>query len=333
MPFTRREFSTLTLSAAAIAAIGPAANLFARRAGSVRMFFEWKEIAPGAKVAFGQGGNALIVSHGGRSLLIDCKNPGLGATLLREAESFGSPIRLVINTHHHRDHTGGNSAFTKSAVLLAQANAKERILAQVEGMLGSVPGILRQLEGGEQPAPAEVIDEVKAFIDSIGEIKPEDFVPTRLVDQRMEADKFEGLEIHYHHIGNGHTDNDLIIFLPSLNVVHMGDLLFHNNWPFIDLSANATTIGWQESLRRTIEICNEKTIVIPGHGEITDVNGLAAQIEFFNKIREVVRHAKDVEGMSKEEAMNLEPGAFAHYGLKQIKPRTLGAIYDELVLR
>ncbi len=328
---SRRQFNSLTLSAAAIAAMGPAARLFARRAPEIpATLFDWKEAAGGARVAFGQGGNALLVTTKGQSLLIDCKHPGLGATLRREAEAFGSPLKMVVNTHHHGDHSGGNTAFTKDLPLVAHAKAKPRIVEQAEGVLGRVSGVLKELEGGDAPASSQVIDEVKAFVDSIANIKSEDFAPTRLIDQRMEADKFGELEIQFHHVGPGHTDNDLVTFFPSLNLVHMGDLLFHKNYPFIDLSAGATTIGWQESLREIVKMCDAQTVVIPGHGEITDIMGLRKQDEFFDKIREVVRHAKEVESMTKEEVMKLTPGAFKGYGFEQIRSRTLGAVFDEM---
>lgn len=330
---SRREFNALTLSAAAIAVIGPGAGLFARRAPEVARatLFEWKETVGGARVAFGQGGNALLVTSKGQSLLIDCKNPGLGATLRREAEAFGAPLKMVINSHHHGDHSGGNSAFTKDIPLVAHAKAKPRIVAQTEEMLGRAQRVLKDLEAADHPASKEVIEEVRAFVDSVAGFKGEEFAPTRLIDQRMEADKFGELEIQFHHIGAGHTDNDLVTYFPSLNLVHMGDLLFHKRYPLIDLSAGATTIGWQESVREIIKMCDATTVVIPGHGEITDVSGLEAQVGFFDKIREVVRHAKDVESMTKEEVMKLTPGAFEGYGVEQIRPRTLGAVYDEMV--
>lgn len=330
---SRRQFNTLSLSAATLAALGPAAGLFARRAPEVAnaaTLFEWKPTVGGCIVAFGQGGNALVVFSEKQAMLIDCKHPGLGATLRREAEAFGAPIKLLVNTHHHGDHSGGNTAFTKDMPLIAHANGKPRVLKQAEEMLGRAARILKGIEEGEKPAPKQAIDEIKAFIGSIASVKAEDFAPSRTIDQRLESDKFGGLEVQYHHVGPGHTDNDLIVFFPSLNLVHMGDLLFHNNWPFIDLDAGADTFGWQESLRETLSMIDAKTAVIPGHGEITDRAGIEKQIEFFTKIREMVRHATKVEGMTRDEVVKLEPGAFKDHGLTQIRERTLGAIYDEL---
>lgn len=328
--FSRRHFNSILLTGLAGSMVAPA-RLLARAPEPVAAtFFEWKAAAGSAQVAVGRGGNALLVTSGKESLLIDCKNPGLGATLRREAEAFGARLRTLVNTHHHGDHTGGNSAFAKDMPVIAHANAKARIEAQTQEMLGRAERTLKGLQEGDKPAPQSVIDEVKAFIDTIASIKASDFAPTRLIDQRMEADKFNGLEVQYHHIGAGHTDNDLVVFFPSLNLIHMGDLLFHRNYPFIDLTAGATTIGWQNSLREAIKLCDGKTVVVPGHGDLTDVTGLTMQIEFFDKIRDVVRHAKDVESMTKEEVMALKPGAFEGYGLEQIRPRTLGAIFDEL---
>ncbi len=329
MPLTRRRFNALALTAFAGSIAGPM-RLLARADAPAKYLFDWRPTVGSCSVAFGQGGNALLVFSGKEAMLIDCKNPGLGATLRREGEALGAPIRLLVNTHHHGDHSGGNPAFTKDVPLIAHAAAKPRLISQAEEMLGRAARIVKQLQESDPPAPAEAIDEAKAFVDSIGTIKAEDFAPTRAIDQRMEGDKFGEIEVQYHHIGPGHTDNDLVVYFPSLNLVHMGDLLFHNNWPFIDLAAGATTVGWQTSLREIMAMIDDTTTVIPGHGEITGKAALQQQIEFFDKVRDVVRHAKGVEGMTRDEAAKLQPGAFAAYGLTQIRERTLTAIYDEL---
>jgi glyoxylase-like metal-dependent hydrolase (beta-lactamase superfamily II) len=329
MPLSRREFSTLSLSAAALAALGPAARVFARRREAAGGLFSWVDV-PGGKVTMEQGGNALVLSAGRFSVLVDCKNPGLGATLRLEAEALGAPIGLVINTHHHGDHSGGNPAFTKDRPLIAHARATPRLLAQAEEMLGRVQRVRKGLEEGDPRAPQAVIDEVKAFEDSIGSLPGDAFAPTRTVGDGTTTEVFGGIEMHLHHVGAGHTDNDLIVHVPSLNLIHTGDLLFHRRWCFIDRPAGATTVGWQSSLRAALALCDEKTVVIPGHGEITDRSGIQGQIDFFDRLREAVRHAKDVEGMTREEVEKLQVGAFADYGFAQFSGRALGAVFDEL---
>lgn len=347
MILSRRSFNSSGLAALAGLALGPALPGILRAAEPVgETLFDWKPIGEKAMVAFGQGGNALLIRAGEESILIDCKHAGLGTTLKREAEALIAPagapaggIRHVINTHHHRDHVGGNHAFTKGGIsLYAHTRAKQRILDQVEGLLGSVAGIIKGIEASEKPAPRQALDEIRAFADSIATVKAEDFAPNQMIDRVGEGDpsRFEymlnlgEIDAEVYHFGPAHTDNDLAIYIPSLNILHMGDLLFHKNHPFIDRSSGATTIGWQKFLGLVIEKCNAATVVIPGHGELTDVSGLKLQIEYFDKMREVVRYAKDVDGMTKEEAMKIEPGAFEGYGLTQIRPRTIAAIYEEL---
>lgn len=329
MQLSRRRFNTFTLAALAATGLGPAAAVLARRADEPTLF-DWKETVGGVKVAFGGGGNAMLLMSRGESLLVDCKNPGLGHTLRREAEAFGSPLKAVVNTHHHRDHVGGNSAFTKSANLIAHENARPRIVGQVEGMLGSVAATLRQLEQAQKPTPPRVIEEVKAFQESIANVRAEDFAPSTLIGKEMEPITVGSVEVRLHRFAPGHTDNDLVVFVPSLNLMHCGDLLFHKNHPFIDIPSGATTKGWQATLAKMIELCDDSTVVVPGHGELTDKTGLQLQIDYFDKMRQVVKHAKDVEGMTKDEVMKLQPGAFQDYGLTQILPRTLGGLYDEL---
>jgi len=237
---------------------------------------------------------------------------------------------MVVNSHHHRDHVGGNVSFTSHLPLLAHVNAKPRIQNQVEGMLGSVAGLLRQLEASEKPVPQKAMDEVRAFSNAIEHLEASEFVPNRLVEGELHTEKLGELEVHLYHFGAGHTDNDLVVFFPSLNLMHTGDLLFHKLHPFMDRPAGATSVGWQGSLKRMFDLCDENTVVIPGHGEITDRGALQGQIDYFDALRKAVRHAKDVESMTKEEVMKLKPGAVEGYGFEQMLPRALGVIYDEL---
>lgn len=331
MPLSRREFGGLGLAAFAGLVLAPARTSSARRADNASSFFEWKEAAGGAKAAFGQGGNSLLVMSRGQSLFIDTKNVGFGATLRREADAHGSPIRFTVNTHHHADHVGGNPAFKQTSTLIAHEKAKERIVNQVESMLGRVEGAVKAAQEGEKPAPQQVRDEVKAFAESIANVHAEDFAPTETVDGRDDSIKCGELDVKLFHYGPGHTDNDLVVFIPALNLLHMGDLLFHKRHPFIDREAGATTTGWQASVREAMKLCDAKTVIVPGHGDLTDRAGLRMQVDYFDKLRQIVRHAKDVDGMTREEVVTLESGAFEGYEFQQMWARVLGAVYDELV--
>src|SRR5579862_7016969 len=108
MTLDRRQFLASAGFAAAALAIRPRLGLAVP--DPVQTFFTWKPLSEDAWVGFGEGGNTLVLMGQSGSALIDCKNAPFGACLRREAEALGSAVKLVINTHHHADHTGGNHA-------------------------------------------------------------------------------------------------------------------------------------------------------------------------------------------------------------------------------
>jgi len=128
----RRRFSVATLAIAATPFILASAVKASRRAVADKTFFQWSKLGERVHFAEGGGGNVLYIPGDGESILIDCKNAGLGDTLKREAEALGPAIATTINTHHHGDHTGGNYAFSDSTELVAYKTAKPRIAAQME---------------------------------------------------------------------------------------------------------------------------------------------------------------------------------------------------------
>ncbi|MDX2114936.1 MAG: MBL fold metallo-hydrolase [Planctomycetota bacterium] len=328
MNMSRRSFSRLTLAVAAAGAAGPMRGALARRADEPGRYFDWVETAAGAKVATGGGGNVLLVMSRGESLLVDCKNPGLGATLRREAESYGSPLAAVVNTHHHRDHVGGNSAFAGDVPLWAHARSKERIEGQIEGLLQGGQQTLKQMEASEKPVPRAALEEARRFVEGIAGLQPSSFAPTKLVEAAEETVTLPGgLSARLVHFGPGHTDNDLVVHLPSLNMVHTGDLLFHKRHPFIDFPAGATIEGWKRSLKEINALCDEGTVVVPGHGDLTGRGALQEQADYFDAMIEIVEAAR-AQGKTREEVIALKPERFAGYGHEQLLPRVLGALFD-----
>ncbi len=335
MDLTRREFTTLALSAAAAAGTSPMALAQQKERPT---FFEWKPLANGAWAAFGGGGNAMVISNGIESMLIDCKNFALGDTLAREANAHGARLGTVINTHHHGDHSGGNSAFAPSMSVIAQKKASNRIVAgalrnidqakeagdtAVERMTSFVLNNAHSPGGGKQAAT-----DVRRFYEALPDLEAKSFAPTDTIEDELEL-RFGPLNVQLKHVGPGHTDNDLFVFVPELNILHTGDLLFHKLHPFIDMDAGASSAGWIRSCEAMMETCNADTVVVPGHGEITDRTGIAGQKEYFQRLRDAMAKAHQ-KGMSREEALEIELPIFKDYGFEQIKARTLGSVFDEM---
>ena len=342
MNLTRREFTTLAVAAAAGSALTPIALAAFEAPQSKRAkrgaFFDWRSVGDRARAGFGGGGNALVVASKNEAVLIDCKNFGFGPTLRNEAhEQFGA-LTAVINTHHHGDHSGGNHAFTDDLPLYAQQNAKERIVQNASRTLGRVraagdtaleryrsqlPGASKT-PGGAKRAASDLVTLFK----SINTLDAKQFAPTDTFDTTKEL-AVGGLTLQLHHIGPGHTDNDAFVFIPELNVLHTGDLLFYELHPFIDMGAGASSEGWMKNCDAMLELCDAATTVIPGHGEITDRSGIAGQKEYFQMVRNAMASAHK-EGKSRDEAIKIELPALADYGFEQIKERTFGSVYDEM---
>lgn len=349
MHLSRRTFAVTTLGLLAGAA-GPRLVLARTRGqdaapeGSAPRFFQWRDITPaqappGVRLhaglppqgLMGTGGNSLLVVGSDAALLIDTKMAALGRTIRQEAESVaGRPLTHVVNTHHHADHTGGNQAFGTDVSLLAHKNAQQRILAQFDRYKSGVEGTIAQIaRQGGGAAIDQVLEDARRVQDAFEHLKPESFGATRLVERDINLN-IGGVEVWLRHFGPGHTDNDLVIHLPGLNVVHSGDLIFNGLHPFMDSSAGCTSVGWQKSLDGIIRLCDGSTTVIPGHGDTTTIEGVRAQYRYFDKLREIVRHARDVESMTRDEVTRLQTGAFEGYGFEQMLPNSLGIVFDEL---
>jgi len=290
---SRRAFSAGVLAAAGGTVLAPGALLRAARAQGGEELVA-AEIRPGMRVITGQGGNTLVAAGEGGSILIDCKGAGAGGALRELAEAEGTPVRAVINTHHHGDHTGGNPAFTPDVKVHAHEKCGPRVRAQVAAR-------------GETPDP---------------------YLPTDSVgnDGAVEAG---GVRAELRHAGAGHTDNDVYVFFPEANVLHTGDLVFHMNHPYIDRGAGATTAGWMDSCRAMLERCDEETVVVPGHGEVTDRGGIERQIAYFEAVREAVGEVVSAGG-PREAAERIRLQMFANMGFERLRKQALGAVFEEL---
>ena len=171
---------------------------------------------------------------------------------------------------------------------------------------------------------AELLD----FAAVVSELDPESFTADQTFERRLQHNA-TGVELNWRHVSPGHTDNDAYLFLPEHNVLHAGDLLFFGTHPFMRGADGGNTVGWQRSLAAAIAICDDETVVIPGHGAITDKTALRAQSQYFDRLRELVISAME-EGRPKELVQEIDPPEFRELEWKSILPELLGVIFDEL---
>lgn len=329
----RRE--ALKVSAAALAGLSawPLRGL-AASAGEAS-FYQWREVAPSifcGQVRTGEnvavlGGNVTLISHPDGSVLVDTMQAVLGRSLRREANVKGA-VKHVLNTHHHFDHAGGNAAFTADIPVHGHARCRERLLDDTKTQVAQLDQKIAALEALEIPGAKAAAADARAFKESLAALKADAFAPTKVMENNSVLEA-AGRSIVVHHVGAGHTDNDLFLFLPKENVLISGDLVFHRWHPYFDKASGADSKGWQASLRKALEMCNEKTVVIPGHGEVTDRSAIAAQIKYFDDARDAVEKAIG-EGKTKEDVAKIELSGYGEYKLKPASGSSLAGIFDEL---
>jgi glyoxylase-like metal-dependent hydrolase (beta-lactamase superfamily II) len=209
-----------------------------------------EKIAPGVAVLFGAGGNIGLSYGQDGNIIVDDQYAPLSEKIAAAIATVDpDPVRFVVNTHWHGDHTGGNEAMGKrGAVILAQRNVRERM---------STEQFIAALNNKVPPSPAGALP-VVTF---------EDGVTLHL----------NGDTLHVVHVANAHTDGDSLVHWQKANVLHMGDTFFHQfSLPFIDLSSGGSIDGLIAAVDKGIAWSNETTRIIPGHGPVASRAELVA---------------------------------------------------------
>jgi cyclase len=195
-----------------------------------------EQVAPGVAVLFGAGGN-IGVSYGeDGTILIDDQFAPLTGKIQSAVAALGAqPVKFLVNTHWHYDHTGGNENLGKAgAVIMAHDNVRVRMASG---------------QGDQKPA-AKVALPVVTYADGL-----------KL--------HLNGEEVRVVHMPAAHTDGDSIVHWTKSNVIHMGDLFFlRMSFPFVDASSGGNVRGIVAAADKALAIADDKTKIIPGHGAV-----------------------------------------------------------------
>ena len=175
------------------------------------------------------------------------------------------PVRFVINTHYHEDHTGGNAYFQKSAPIIAHDNVRKRLE-----------------EGGTAGNGGSVHFEAKP--------QPKEALPIITFDHDVTV-HLNGEDIRALHFPAGHTDGDSIIFFPKSNVVHMGDDFVTYGFPFIDVDSGGSVDGMIAAVEKVISQLPPDVKVIPGHGPVSNLDDVRSFLKMLKDTRETVQNA------------------------------------------
>jgi glyoxylase-like metal-dependent hydrolase (beta-lactamase superfamily II) len=210
----------------------------------------------------GQGGNIGVSTGPDGLLIVDDQFAPLAQKIdeaLGKLEA-GGPLKFVLNTHWHGDHTGGNAFFGRKASIVAHTNVRKRL--------------------------AEKSD------------TPKEALPVITQDNGLSV-HFNGEEIRMIPLGPGHTDGDSIIHFTKSGVVHMGDQFFNGRFPFIDLGSGGSVEGYIKNVEKILEHATDEMKIIPGHGPLGTKKDLKAfhdmLVETTGIIRKAISEGKSLE--------------------------------------
>jgi glyoxylase-like metal-dependent hydrolase (beta-lactamase superfamily II) len=228
-------------------------------------------------VLFGSGGNIGLAIGEENAYLIDDQFSPLSEKILTHVKTLtDKPVKWVLNTHWHGDHTGGNENMAnQGAIVIAHENVRKRMST-------------KQDRGGGR----------------IAEPSPESAFPVITFNDKMTLYLGNGNSMHAMHVNDAHTDGDSYYYFPEDNVLHMGDNFFVGRYPYIDLNSGGDIDGLVSNVTMALGIVDDETKIIPGHGKVATKSDLESYKEVITKLRELVVKAR-AAGNSLEETQKL----------------------------
>jgi glyoxylase-like metal-dependent hydrolase (beta-lactamase superfamily II) len=254
-------------------------------------------------VLMGAGGNIAVLPGSDGKLLIDAGFAGARPKISEALAGVGSdPIKHLINTHWHFDHTDGNEwLHSAGATILAHENSRKHLstTTRVEGWAFTFP-----------PSPA-------------GAIPSDVFSNERTLD-------LNGANIALKYYEPAHTDSDISVHFANSDIIHVGDTFWNGYYPFIDYSTGGSIDGMIRATEANLTKVSDKMIVIPGHGAIGDKSQLASYRDLLAAVRDKVAALKK-QGKTLDEIVAAKPTAAwdAKWGGGFMNPRMFTGLVFE----
>jgi len=267
-----------------------------------------QQLREGLHVVSGVGSNVAVWHGPDGTVLVDDGIEAHAPQLLAAVEKIApGPVRVVINTHWHPDHTGGNAYLADSgSMVVAHDNVRARM---------SEPQTVAAYDLEVPAAPPGALP-VATFDDEFS--------------LHLNGDRLAAL-----HVESAHTDGDLLLWWEDANVVHVGDVFYSGMYPFIDLGSGGSLAGLVAALETVLSRADSRTIIIPGHGPVSNRAELAAYRDMLvatgRRVRELIG-----EGRNLDEVLASRPTAAydAVYGQGSMTvERFVGILYEDLAGR
>ena len=206
-----------------------------------------------------KGGN-IGLSFGNEGVFMIDDQYAEGIELIQEEikKKSKKPVKFLVNTHFHGDHTGGNAAMAETGtIIFAQDNVRKRLLETIAKETKKIP---------QETLPVITFSDDLTFY-------------------------YNKEKIYFFHVHNAHTDGDAMVYFTKSNVLHAGDVFFNGKYPYIDTKNGGSLKGYIAALDKAILVINDETKIIPGHGKVGSLNDLRKTKNLLvNSFKKVTMH-------------------------------------------
>ncbi len=231
------------------------------------------ELAENIYMIKGSGGNLAAVVGPQGALVVDSQYEKVAPLIKAELQrkQAGVQIKTLVNTHFHGDHVNGNAALASGAQIIAHTNVLTRLKADSKFPQAGLP--------------------------------TETFVGEKQLS-------LNGVNVKLVTMPVSHTDGDLVVWFKDANVLHMGDLFFADRFPFIDLKSGGSVKGYISNVKLLLSQIDDKTKLIPGHGDLTDKAGLQ---RFLTMLEQTLAEVNAMKAQGKTEEQIVAQGLSAQW--------------------
>lgn len=261
--------------------------------------------------------------------------PEAGRGLMEAIRGITSkPVRYVINSHFHPDHTHGNAAFP-DAQLIGSTNARRGVLEDdlpsLERAIHAARAQIKLLQGGAAgksppaapPLDRDAIESRQRYLDHLTSLRIQ--APFVTFDDSLIL-RDGASEVRLLYPGKGHTDGDIVLLIPSAKVAFLGDLFFNQAFPNVQ---DASILEWMQTLQSVLKI--EADVFVPGHGPVGDRKAVEKFLHYFEDLQAMVQPAvARGERLDQAVAAIRIPEKYSNYAFQNLFPSNVQKMYVEL---
>ena len=297
------------------------------------------EVAPGLFAIVEAGGNgnvAFLITDEGVLVVDSGESPAAGRRILSlVARKTDRPVRYLLLTHYHGDHTWGLESFPEAAIVVGHENLlrnmRQITVQDIKGYPDHIETIRKKVEVLKAEGSPDVKKEEERLAANLREydmLKGLRLVLPEVTFERKIAIHLGGQVVEFLHPGPTHTSGSAVVLFPKQKAVHMGDILFVGSHPYIDGGAGSDTANWVRFLKE-VRGWDIETIV-PGHGPLAGKEALGEQALYLEDLRREVG-ASIAKGLSLEEARKaVKMEAYKGRKWTDLLPHNVEAVFREM---